>query len=105
MKKEFILPDIWFITLTNENYDIVNNWFESLTNSKSSAYRTGICGYYKNSQDKIYAGTTGGKSKESYFDFGDEISFEQFKQYVLKEEPIIEPLKDYTYLIKILEKL
>jgi hypothetical protein len=68
---EFALPEKWYIKPTIENFNIVKNWAEKISNHNYAffKYRTHVCfcnkGFYRNT-----LGLT-------------QITFEQFKQYVL----------------------
>jgi hypothetical protein len=101
MKEEFILPDKWCIKGCVDFNRWINNWDTINEDTINVSGRDEQLFFYNSNikNPKLWQFT-------DYIPKGyTEISFEQFKQYVLKEEPIIEPLKDYTYLIKILEKL
>jgi superoxide dismutase len=76
----------WYIKITDKNYDILSKWFKSKTNYE--LYKKGICGVYKK-KNEYYVGHTCGEIEGDTFTFGNEITFEQFKKYVLKEENII----------------
>jgi hypothetical protein len=101
MKEEFILPDKWCIRGGVNFNNWINNWDRINEDTINVSGRDETLIFYnldiknpKSWQFQHYI------TKEYT-----EISFEEFKQYVLKEEPVIESPKDYTYLIKILEKL
>lgn len=99
---EFILPDNWHILVTEENAKDVLKWrFEDNYNRKDNIrfldYIVGMDGTgFKGHNPKTEI-----KSEDSY-DFGNEITYAQFKKYVLNKEPIKE---DMTALIKLLEEL
>lgn len=73
---EFVLPKEWCVKVTNENKDLINK----LRKEKSRYCKEPILYAYLTSSD--FAGTS--------FVWGTEITFEQFKKYVLKEETTIE---------------
>ena len=85
---EFVLPERWSIKVTNENRDLINK----LRKEKSLHCKNLIDYDYMTSSD--FAGT--------HFIYGTEITFEQFKKYVLKEEVIeekvIEPLPQFKVI-------
>jgi len=78
--KEFVLPEKWYIECNEENQDIVSNWRGDFRDFKIPI--GGVAGMYD-------WGTR--ISKEHNIDatprenWGTEITFEQFKKYVLKE--------------------
>lgn len=99
--KEFILPKNWYVIVTKENQDKVSEWrFENKT------YRVDIgklCGYSTGTQGMEGKGhNPANEPKGDSYDFGKEITFEQFKKYVLKEESSND---DYSYLIKLLKNI
>lgn len=80
VKKEgFVLPEKWFIKTTDETFDIIKNWANKMQNPKE----------YDNyiHHDKVTFNNDGGyrQSKDRA-----EITFDQFKKYVL-EEKVVEP--------------
>lgn len=79
-----MLPKKWCIKVTKENSEILHNW-------RKSVYATVPCHY--NYMTEIGSGNTG--------IWGEEISFEKFKQYVLNisEEILIEKNEKLTNLL------
>lgn len=78
-KEEFVLPKKWCIKRNKENYIIINNWF------KSNNYGNPTAGdqYIRISNDnKNYDSSF---SYDKRFENYTEITFDQFKKYVLKE--------------------
>ena len=73
---EFILPNSWCIKVTEENRSLINK----LRRKKRIGCKNPIKYDYLSSKD--FAGTS--------FVLGTEITFEQFKKYVLKEEIVVE---------------
>jgi hypothetical protein len=97
--KIFILPKNWYVIVTKENQDTIVKWAD-----KDDIPIGNICGMClthdtnritieHNPRDTV---------KANNYDFGQEISFEQFKKYVLKEESSKD---DYSYLIKLLKNI
>lgn len=94
-KEEFVLPEIWWVRVTEENKDILSEWRFQNTHVK---LRTGeICGMCKNfilmTTDKGHS-LLGLTYEKNSFDFGNEITWEQFMQHVLKKRII----KNFTDL-------
>ena len=85
-KEEFILPKNWHVVVTKENQEVLSKWRYPNSNSILEINKiVGECGI-----EKSIKGYTSSKIiKGSTYDFGIEITFEQFKQYVLKEKPEI----------------
>ena len=91
---EFVLPEIWHIIVTEENQKILSGWREC-----KNGYLLPInhlTGLTKNNSGKITKGhNTGTEIKKigmynnTGFDFGNEITLEQFKQCVLKKISIV----------------
>lgn len=75
--KEFILPEKWYCPYSNkEEFDVMNNYFKSSWHYLEPDGKSGCNSntYYGNWQSSVM---------ESY---GTKITFEQFKQYVMKQE-------------------
>jgi len=85
---EFVLPDYWCIKVTEENRSLINE----LRRKKRIGCKNPIKYDYLSSNN--FAGTS--------FALGTEITFEQFKKYVLKEEiveeKVIEPLPQFKII-------
>lgn len=74
-----MLPEKWFIVRNKENHAVINKWS---SNRRGSGHNTSLeCRSYFFS-DKSYT-----DAEESIIGYT-EISFEQFKQYILGEHPI-----------------
>lgn len=93
---EFVLPEKWCVLRNLNNYSIINNWFIKnqinhwiIANDKGYLHSGILKGSWINSN---------GDKQEDYT----EITFEQFKKYVLKEEVIeekvIEPLPQFKVI-------
>lgn len=75
---EFVLPEQWYVTVTKENKHILSKWrWPHLSDILEEGYIVGISNRFSK-QGKEHNG-----KYEKYF--GEEITFEQFKKYVLKE--------------------
>jgi len=102
---EFILPDNWYILVTEENATDVLTWrFEDSYEIKDNiTFLDKIVGMDidgckgHNPKDQI-------KSKDGY-DFGNEITYKQFKKYVLKVDDKPVEKEDLSYLIPFLHNL
>lgn len=72
------IPETWYVTVTEENKDVLFNWrFEHLYE-----YCRLTTGYIVG---KSILSERGHNPKELNKDFGNEISYEDFKKYILKE--------------------
>ena len=76
------LPEKWFIIRNSSNYKEINEWFNKAKNTLGSVWATSPMIF--NSELKTYSGN---KNKDIEFK---EITFEQFKTHILKEETIYE---------------
>lgn len=85
-EEEFVLPEKWYITVTNENKKVINDW-------KVKQY------YNDNLFEHSYLYVKNNGAGE--YDFSTEITFEQFKKYVLKEEDMIEEEKESRFPFKL----
>lgn len=88
--EEFVLPEKWYIIVNEENKIKVNNWYcNGDTFLKPYLH---ICGMVKQ-YGSIVKGYNelpnikNGDGNDSSYDFGFEITFDQFKEHVLKEIP------------------
>lgn len=88
VEPEFILPENWHIVITKENIDIVKQWWDS-KDYGNRVWSIGAC-YGIDNKDCI------SKTEKRQLPFNNkEITFDQFKKYVLKEE-----VKEETLLEK-----
>lgn len=89
---EFVLGKIWHIKVTEENQNIVSEWrFTDTSKKLNIGYVTGM--YNWNGEGRRIF-----KEHNSYKDdnnWGDEITFEQFKKYVLKQEETYKYTPEY----------
>ena len=103
----FILPKNWHIIVTEENAEDVLKWrFERIYNDKDKiTFKNHFVGMTLNREDTQYEKGHNPKDKvkdsEGHYDFGIEITYEQFKKYVLNQDINKE---DYTYLVKLFKK-
>ena len=103
----FILPKNWHIFITEENAEDVLTWRfdKTYTNENKITFKNHFVGVTLNNKGTKYE--KGHNPKDSikdpngYYDFGIEITFEQFKKHVLNKEFHIE---DYSYLIEFFKK-
>lgn len=80
----FVLPKYWYIKLTSENFDIIKEWFIKKVPFYNSlelpAYECFYIGIFKK-MNKL-----GLANNSLFFDKNGEISFEQFKKYIIGME-------------------
>lgn len=74
--KEFILPKYWYIRVSDENAKIVNKWKQQVN---PNSYNAKDCTYIDSRGDGGGVGRGQG-----------EITFEQFKKYILKQDDMSE---------------
>lgn len=90
-EEEFVLPKKWFIRVTNENKKVINDWK--------------VKKYYNDNlfeHSYLYVKNNGaGEYDFSYVNTYTEITFEQFKKYVLKEDNIVEEEKESRFPFKL----
>lgn len=95
VEPEFVLPDTWYVVVNKENLDTLSKWMFKNSNFKLAI--GGIVGKNNFQGCKNSKGWNETKIiKGKYYDFGNEITFEQFKKYVLKETKIVEPVVKET---------
>ena len=99
-KTNFVLPEFWHVLVTDENKQALSDWLFGAPvpyyKLESNLHIVGICrqnslnpkGY--NLKDNL---------KGTNYNFGEEITFEQFKKYVLKQN-IMENKKLVGYKLK-----
>ena len=100
--KKFVLPENFYIRVTEENQPVLAKWLEmSHPHYLTSAHIAGIT-LKNNGFGKGYnpAGRIKNNDPNGY-DFGNEITYIQFKKYVLNQEVDKE---DYSYLIKLFKR-
>lgn len=103
--KQFVLSENWYVLVTEKNWKECFNWrfsnreFKQYKNwLKPNEHLVGITkssnGNLEKGHDKIT------EIKGGNYDFGQEITYDQFKKYVLKQQE-----EDYSYLIKLFKEL
>jgi hypothetical protein len=100
--KTFILPENWYVIVTKENQDIIIKWADK--DDIPIGNICGMCLTHDTNRITIEHNPIDIIKTDSY-DFGNEISFEQFKKYVLKEENCIINDNNNVGLYKLFEKL
>lgn len=106
MNNPFILPKNWHIIVTEENAENVLKWrFERIYNDKDKItfknHFVGMTLNHKGTQyEKGHNPKDDVKDSEGYYDFGIEITYSQFKKYVLNKKK-----ENYSYLIELFKKL
>lgn len=73
--EEFVLPEEWYIKVTDENKSVINNW------KINQKYNNNLYDY-----NYIYVQHDGAGQAGGWKEPGWEITFDQFKQYVMKED-------------------
>jgi len=90
LEEELVLPNTWYITVTPENREILANWRKSLGNNRTMRDDVEVLKH-----DGFW---TTVQTAERFHQCNTEITFEQFKKYVLKEKPTVEPLPFFKAL-------
>ncbi len=108
MDDDFILPKNWYVIINHFNVDVLSKWRFGSDSSSLQNYIGGLVGIslWNNGDLEKGHNPKGNRAIKTHeYDFGLEISFDQFRKYVLKEE-IIEEHNDENldYLIKLLFK-
>lgn len=104
--EKFILPDNWHIIVNEENAEDVLTWrFERAYNEEDKItfenHLVGMTLSYKGTEyEKGHNPKDAVKDPEGHYDFGIEITYEQFKKHVLG---INVNKENYSYLIPILK--
>lgn len=91
--KKFVLPECWFIQLTEENQEDVIKWHKALPRGFGDVYD--IHSYYGIQNNGESDAWTNGHLPENSI----VITYNQFKKYVLNQ-----PEENYSYLDKLLSK-
>lgn len=88
LKKEFTLPNKWYVTVTVRNREVLSKWRFDTYDEAPSWFNVGaVVGYCKNSDSKEW-------DDEVNDNWENEITFQQFKKYVLKENQNTKTTKD-----------
>jgi hypothetical protein len=79
----------WYVEINDETYEVINKWWK--TQTSSSMYKNGFCGFCLNENLKLFLGHIKKEDliKKEHYDFGIELSFNDFVKYVLNEEPYL----------------
>ena len=77
----FVLPERWHVVVTEENHAVLAKW-RGVSNTKYLPIND-ICGVCHSNGDKGHNPI--GIIKDKYYNFGVEITYEQFLKYVLKD--------------------
>lgn len=99
--EEFTLPEKWWVRVTDENIDILSKW-----RNTNKLYLDEIVGMVKWKDGRLMKGHNPLNCiKCDNYDFGKEITFEQFKKYVLKDyiKESKEVILEYVECIGLLE--
>jgi len=105
--EKFFLPPNWHIIVTKENAEEVLRWRfkNSYKNEDKITFKNHLVGMTIDYDGTLYEKGHNPKDKvkdpDGHYDFGIEITYEQFKKYVLNQDINKE---DYTYLIKLFKK-
>jgi hypothetical protein len=81
----------WYVEINNETYEVINKWWK--TQTTGGLYYKGYCGFYLDRNLNLQLGVITNndliKDKDGWYDFGIELSFNDFVKYVLNEEPYL----------------
>lgn len=80
------LPEKWFIIRNDSNYKEINEWFNKTKNTPNSASDKTFMIF----NSRLLTTKNNNNIKELKSKGFEEITFEQFRRYVLKEETIYE---------------
>ncbi len=94
---KFILPEKWYVMRTKETANVINEWACSLQ-GVYHAYKDTECYFLNNADYQLISD----RDLDKFIEGHTLITYEQFLEYVIKKEPIIE---DNTELNAILIKL
>lgn len=78
---EFVLPDKWCIRITKENRDVVKDWMREHVLNTTQNFSIGW--YYSNQKHDLYSYNIEASKHSPIYT---EITFKQFKKYVLKQD-------------------
>lgn len=98
LKEEFVLPEKWCIKLTEENVETLGKW---RTDGILKDPRYVKEGFYLHTP---MSGRKGYNEPSKHPDYT-EITFEQFKQHVLKKSPVLETPKEENYVGRTIKAL
>ena len=102
----FVLPERWHVVVTKENQAILANW-KGINDIEMLpiGYICGICGLLNEKGHNPANMIKSTYNSPFAYDFGVEITFDQFKKYVLKENVDIKPevIDNSVYTLKQIE--
>ena len=78
------LPKLWHVVVTQENREILSKWRDVKLNTNQI---TGVC-YHNGEKGHNPLHDIKDKDPNFSYNFGEEITFEEFKVLVLKEQPL-----------------
>jgi hypothetical protein len=84
MKEEFKLPENWWIDVTDDNINILKKWWDCP--SYNTSHIIGMVKWISSGQIRRGYNLKRVTKVEGSYDFGKEITIEQFIKYVLKQE-------------------
>lgn len=90
-EKEFVLPEKWCVKVASENADVLTNWVKSRPNFDKDYLPIKDWVTVTNNGDNSYQ-----KWIQSLPDNFSEITFEQFKKYVLNKETLEPSIPEYV---------
>ena len=93
-KKEFVLPEKWCVKRTSENYEVINDYFNKGCNINTYEAKNAYM-HYPNHRTNV-GFLNGNHSASNVYSGYTEITFEQFKQYVLKTTPVMDNKRKLT---------
>jgi len=96
LKEEFVLPEKWHIIPNNPSeLKIIGKWFD-----ESEFAHPDDKTFYQNLSENLVGMVFGGKSSGNVINnlVGEEITFEEFKKYVLKEETMEKKIIGYKLI-------
>lgn len=103
-KDNFVLPNNWWVRVTEENVDVLREWSGSPLQANKDLVGIAKITFFIHYLKEYEIGYNNvGDTKGEAYDFGNEITYEQFLKYVLKKEDMKEKgiigykLKDSTY--------
>ncbi len=94
-EEEFILPEVWYVKVTEENKKVLANWRKINESYIDTTKIVGMCKWLNSNKiEKSYNPAT--TISEDNYTFGEEITYEQFLKYVLKQEETKTNMKSFN---------
>lgn len=97
LKEEFVLPEKWCIKITEENHEILRHYFKNAFTFKNLYAISVIDFNYFNAHSSMFIDLKTYKWSDG-LGILPEITFEQFKKYVLKEETMEKKIIGYKLI-------